>query len=196
MGQKINPIGLRLGISGLGIPVGSPARTVCEAPPRGHPYPGCTDEGTEAGRCRAHRVERPHKNCRVSIPRRPGVVIGKKDADIDRRRRFRSHRPRGDQHHRNPQAGTRCDPRCRSIAQRRRRVAFRRAMKRAVQSAMRLGAEGIRINCSGRLGGAEITHGMVSRGPRAAACMRADVDWCRHRVHHVRHLRRQGLDLR
>ena len=51
-----------------------------------------------------------------------------------------------------------------------RRVAFRRAMKRAVQSAMRLGAQGMRIMCGGRLGGAEIARTeMVSRRPRAVA---------------------------
>ena len=58
------------------------------------------------------------------------------------------------------------------------RVAFRRAMKRAVQSAMRLGAEGIRVNCSGRLGGAEIARTewyREGRGPLHT--LRADVDY-------------------
>ncbi len=77
-----------------------------------------------------------------------------------------------------------------------RRVAFRRAMKRAVQSAMRLGAQGIRINCGGRLGGANRAHGVVSRGPGAAAyaaCGRGF--WHRDGNDDVRHLRREGLDL-
>ena len=59
-----------------------------------------------------------------------------------------------------------------------RRVAFRRAMKRAVQSAMRLGAEGIRINCSGRLGGAEIARMEWYREGRVPLhTLRADVDY-------------------
>ncbi len=70
-------------------------------------------------------------------------------------------------------------------------------MKRAVQSAMRLGAEGIRINCSGRLGGAEIARMEWYREGRVPLhTLRADIDYGRgDRVHHVRHLRRQGLDL-
>jgi small subunit ribosomal protein S3 len=59
-----------------------------------------------------------------------------------------------------------------------RRVAFRRAMKRAVQSAMRLGAEGIRINCAGRLGGAEIARTEWYREGRVPLhTLRADVDY-------------------
>ena len=66
-----------------------------------------------------------------------------------------------------------------SIAQQlERRVAFRRAMKRAVQSAMRLGAEGIRINCSGRLGGAEIARMEWYREGRVPLhTLRADIDY-------------------
>ena len=66
-----------------------------------------------------------------------------------------------------------------SIAQQlERRVAFRRAMKRAVQSAMRLGAGGIRINCSGRLGGAEIARMEWYREGRVPLhTLRADVDY-------------------
>jgi small subunit ribosomal protein S3 len=66
-----------------------------------------------------------------------------------------------------------------SIAQQlERRVAFRRAMKRAVQSAMRLGAEGIRINCAGRLGGAEIARMEWYREGRVPLhTLRADVDY-------------------
>ena len=59
-----------------------------------------------------------------------------------------------------------------------RRVAFRRAMKRAVQSAMRLGAQGIRINCSGRLGGAEIARMEWYREGRVPLhTLRADIDY-------------------
>ncbi len=59
-----------------------------------------------------------------------------------------------------------------------RRIAFRRAMKRAVQSAMRLGAEGIRINCGGRLGGAEIARTEWYREGRVPLhTLRADIDY-------------------
>src|SRR5574339_57932 len=65
-----------------------------------------------------------------------------------------------------------------------RRVAFRRAMKRAVQSAMRLGAEGIRINCSGRLGGAEIARTEWYREGRVPLhTLRADVDFGQAQAH-------------
>src|SRR5919201_1907760 len=106
-------------------------------------------------------MKRPHKKCRVTIhSARPGVVIGKKGADIDKLRKKVADITSSDVvinivEIRKPEldATLVAD----SIAQQlERRVAFRRAMKRAVQSAMRLGAEGIRINCSGRLGGAEI----------------------------------------
>ncbi len=85
-----------------------------------------------------------------------------------------------------------------SIAQQlERRVAFRRAMKRAVQSAMRLGAEGIRINCAGRLGGAEIARMEWYREGRVPLhTLRADIDYgTAEATDRLRHLRRQGLDL-
>ena len=85
-----------------------------------------------------------------------------------------------------------------SIAQQlERRVAFRRAMKRAVQSAMRLGAEGIRINCAGRLGGAEIARLEWYREGRVPLhTLRADVDYgTADGAYGLRHVRDQGLDL-
>src|SRR5256885_2038955 len=104
-------------------------------------------------------IERPHKKCRVTIhSARPGVVIGKKGADIDKLRKRVADITSSDVvinivEIRKPELDATLV--AESIAQQpERRVAFRRAMKRAVQSAMRLGAEGIRINCSGRLGGA------------------------------------------
>ena len=129
-------------------------------------------------------IERPHRKCRVTIhSARPGVVIGKKGADIEKLRKevvgklttadvtlniVEVRKPEID-------ATLVAD----SIAQQlERRVAFRRAMKRAVQSAMRLGAEGIRINCSGRLGGAEIARLEWYREGRVPLhTLRADVDY-------------------
>ncbi|GLK80490.1 MULTISPECIES: 30S ribosomal protein S3 [Methylopila] len=128
-------------------------------------------------------IERPHKKCRVSIySARPGIVIGKKGADIDKLRKKVSSMTASEVHInivevRKPEIDSTLV--AESIAQQlERRVAFRRAMKRAVQSAMRLGAEGIRINCAGRLGGAEIARTEWYREGRVPLhTLRADVDY-------------------
>ena len=130
------------------------------------------------------------------------MVIGKKGADIEKLRKAvgeDDRRPRctiNIVEVRKPEIDATLV--AESIAQQlERRVAFRRAMKRAVQSAMRLGAEGIRINCSGRLGGAEIARMEWYREGRVPLhTLRADVDYgIADGVHHLRHLRHQGLDL-
>ncbi|MDE0812199.1 MAG: 30S ribosomal protein S3, partial [Alphaproteobacteria bacterium] len=128
-------------------------------------------------------IERPAKRARVTIyTARPGVVIGKKGQDIEKLRKELSDMTRTDVHLniieiRKPEvdANLVAD----NIAQQlSRRVAFRRAMKRAVQSAMRLGAQGIRINCSGRLGGAEIARMEWYREGRVPLhTLRADIDY-------------------
>ena len=128
-------------------------------------------------------IERPAKNARITIySARPGVVIGKKGADIEKLRKLVNKMTDADVainivEVRKPEidATLVAD----SIAQQlERRVAFRRAMKRAVQSAMRLGAEGIRITCSGRLGGAEIARTEWYREGRVPLhTLRADIDY-------------------
>ncbi|MCB1496597.1 MAG: 30S ribosomal protein S3 [Bauldia sp.] len=128
-------------------------------------------------------VERPHKKCRVTIhSARPGIVIGKKGADIERLRKKVAELTDSDVHInivevRKPEIDATLV--AQSIAQQlERRVAFRRAMKRAVQSAMRLGAEGIRISCGGRLGGAEIARMEWYREGRVPLhTLRADIDF-------------------
>ena len=132
---------------------------------------------------------------------RPGVVIGKKGADIDKIRKLVAKMTDSEVlinivEVRKPEidATLVAD----SIAQQlERRVAFRRAMKRAVQSAIRLGAEGIRINCSGRLGGAEIARLEWYREGRVPLHTLARRCRLRHRdgAHGLWHLRDQGLDL-
>jgi small subunit ribosomal protein S3 len=106
-------------------------------------------------------IERPAKLCRVSIyAARPGVIIGKKGADIEKLRKKLGEMTSSDVslnivEIRKPEIDSKLV--AQGVAdQLERRIAFRRAMKRAVQSALRLGAEGIKIQCSGRLGGAEI----------------------------------------
>ncbi|AXS41052.1 30S ribosomal protein S3 [Breoghania sp. L-A4] len=128
-------------------------------------------------------IERPHKKCRVTVhSARPGVVIGKKGADIEKLRRKLAEMTSSEVHInivevRKPEIDATLV--AASIAQQlERRVAFRRAMKRSVQSAMRLGAEGIRINCGGRLGGAEIARTEWYREGRVPLhTLRADIDY-------------------
>jgi len=184
MGQKVNPIGLRLGINRTW-----DSRWVA----------GKSEFSTllhEDIKIRAMLmkllkqaavakivIERPHKKCRVTIySARPGVVIGKKGADIEKLRSSVGKMTKSEVvlnivEVRKPEidATLVAD----AIAQQlERRVAFRRAMKRSVQSAMRLGAEGIRINCSGRLGGAEIARLEWYREGRVPLhTLRADIDY-------------------
>jgi small subunit ribosomal protein S3 len=184
MGQKVNPIGLRVGVN----------RTWDS-----RWYAGKREYGdllhedlkirkflekrlAQAGVSRIV-IERPAKKARVTIyTARPGVVIGKKGADIERLRRELSSMTDSDVHLniveiRKPEIDAKLV--AENIAnQLERRVAFRRAMKRAVQSAMRLGAEGIRINCGGRLGGAEIARTEWYREGRVPLhTLRADIDY-------------------
>src|SRR5215207_4622297 len=128
-------------------------------------------------------IERPAKLCRVSIyAARPGVIIGKKGADIEKLRGQLAKMTKSDVklnivEIRKPEIDRKLV--AQGIAdQLVRRVAFRRAMKRAVQSALRLGAEGIRITCAGRLGGAEIARVEWYREGRVPLhTLRADIDY-------------------
>jgi small subunit ribosomal protein S3 len=128
-------------------------------------------------------IERPAKLCRVSIyAARPGVIIGKKGADIEKLRSKLAKMTDSEVklnivEIRKPEIDAKLV--AQGIAdQLVRRVAFRRAMKRAVQSALRLGAEGIRITCGGRLGGAEIARVEWYREGRVPLhTLRADIDY-------------------
>ncbi len=128
-------------------------------------------------------IERPAKLCRVSIyAARPGVIIGKKGADIEKLRSKLATMTKSDVklnivEIRKPEIDSKLV--AQGIAdQLVRRVAFRRAMKRAMQSAMRLGAEGIKIMCGGRLGGAEIARVEQYREGRVPLhTLRANVDY-------------------
>lgn len=184
MGQKINPVGLRVGIN----------RTWDS-----RWFAGGKDYGRllhEDRAIRAHImkqqraagiskvvIERPHKKCRVTVhTARPGVLIGKKGADIDKLRGQLAHLTDSEVHLnivevRKPEIDATLI--AENIAQQlERRVAFRRAMKRAVQSALRLGALGIRINVGGRLGGAEIARVEWYREGRVPLhTLRADIDF-------------------
>jgi small subunit ribosomal protein S3 len=128
-------------------------------------------------------IERPHRKCRVTIhAARPGVIIGKKGADIETLRRKLAQLTKSELHLnivevRKPELDAALVGE--SIAQQlERRVSFRRAMKRAVQNAMRMGALGIRVNVAGRLGGAEIARTEWYREGRVPLhTLRADIDY-------------------
>jgi small subunit ribosomal protein S3 len=184
MGQKINPIGLRLGIN----------RTW-----ESRWYANTSEYGdllhqdlamrnfimTELKAASISRViiERPHKKCRITIyTARPGVVIGKKGGDIEVLRKklatlvdcevfinlVEVRKPEVD-------ANIVAD----SIAQQlERRVSYRRAMKRSLQSAMRMGAIGCKMKVGGRLGGAEIARiEQYQEGSVPLHTLRADIDY-------------------
>jgi len=186
MGQKVNPIGLRLGINRTW-----DSRWFADKGEYGkllHEDMAIREALMKQLKQAAVSkivIERPHKKCRVTIhSARPGVVIGKKGADIEKLRKKLAKMTESEVHLniveiRKPELDAKLV--AENIAQQlERRVAFRRAMKRAVQSAMRLGAEGIRINCSGRLGGAEIARMEWYREGRVPLhTLRADVDFAR-----------------
>ena len=134
-------------------------------------------------------IERPAKLCRIAVyAARPGVIIGKKGADIDKLKKQLSDMTGSEislniVEIRKPEVDSKLV--AQGVAdQLERRIAFRRAMKRAVQSAMRLGAEGIKIQCGGRLGGAEIAR--VERyleGRAPLHTLRANVDYAEAEAH-------------
>ena len=184
MGQKVNPVGLRLGInrtwdSRWFANKGEYGRLLHEDVAIRN---ALMKELKQAAVSKIV-IERPHKKCRVTIhSARPGIVIGKKGADIEKLRKLVSDMTDSEVHItivevRKPEVDAYLV--AASIAQQlERRVAFRRAMKRAVQSAMRMGALGIRINCGGRLGGAEIARMEWYREGRVPLhTLRADVDY-------------------
>jgi len=183
MGQKVNPIGLRVGIN----------RTWDSRWYAGRDYAQLLHEDLKLKEYLRDRlaqagiskivIERPAKKARVTIhSARPGVVIGKKGADIEKLRSDLAKMTGSEVslnivEIRKPEIDAKLI--AENIAQQlERRVAFRRTMKRAVQSAMRLGALGIRINCSGRLGGAEIARMEWYREGRVPLhTLRAEVDF-------------------
>ena len=183
MGQKVSPIGMRLGVNRTW-----DSRWYADAG-----YGELLQEDLRIRKYLLKRleqagvsrvvIERPAKNARITIhTARPGVVIGKKGADIEKLRQAVGKLTTSEVHLniveiRKPEIDAQLV--AENVAQQlERRVAFRRAMKRAVQSAMRLGAEGIRINAGGRLGGAEIARTEWYREGRVPLhTLRADVDY-------------------
>ena len=183
MGQKTNPIGLRLGII-----KSWESRWYSEKD-----YSRLLQEDINLRKFLMKKlstagiskiiIERPAKLANITLhTSRPGVIIGKKGSDIEKLKKSVSKMISGDVNInilevKKPELDSQLV--ADNIAQQlEKRVAFRRAMKRAVQSAMRLGAGGIRVNCSGRLGGAEIARTEWYREGRVPLhTLRADVDY-------------------
>ena len=175
MGQKVHPTGIRLGI------VKKHTSTWYATPKQ---YSGylLTDlkvreylfDKLKSASVSRIEIERPAENARITIKTaRPGIVIGKKGEDVEKLRRDLS-QMMGVPVHVNIEEVRKPELDARLVAesiasQLERRVMFRRAMKRAVQNAIRLGAKGIKVQVSGRLGGAEIARTEWYRRSSASA---------------------------
>ncbi len=183
MGQKVNPVGFRVGIS-RGWGSSWYAEKNYKDFLRGDlKLRRFLEKRLETAGLSQVKIERSAKRVVVAVhAARPGVVIGKKGTDIEKLRKDLSARVGEDislniVDVRKPETDARLV--AEGIArQLERRASFRRVMKRAVQAAMRLGAEGIRVNVRGRLGGAEIARMEWYREGRVPLhTLRADVDF-------------------
>jgi small subunit ribosomal protein S3 len=183
MGQKTNPIGFRLGVS----------KTWRSTWYANRDYPQLLKEDAllrkylhkrlEHAALADIRIERKPGKATVTLHTgRPGVVIGKKGAEVDKLRDELAQLTGKDiginvEEIKRPELDAQLvgDNVANQLAQ---RISFRRAMKRAVQSAMRMGAQGIKIKCSGRLGGAEIARVEgYNEGRTPLHTLRADIDY-------------------
>jgi len=184
LGQKVNPIGLRVGIT----------RTWDSRWFAKKDFPKLVHEDYKIRRYIKNRlkhagiskieIERAANKVRIIIhTARPGIVIGKKGAEIEALKKALEDLTEGKEIHidivevRRPELDAQLV--AENIAtQLERRVSFRRAMKRAVALAMRFGAQGIRVQCKGRLGGAEIARKEWYREGRVPLhTLRADIDY-------------------
>ncbi len=184
MGQKVHPTGIRLGIV-------KDHTSVWYADKKNYPQYLLNDlEVRDYLRKRLAQasvsridIERPAQTARITIhTARPGIVIGKKGEDVERLRGEVS-RLMGVPVHINIEEIRKPELDALLVAQNvaqqlERRVQFRRAMRRVIQNAMRLGAEGIKVRVAGRLGGAEIARSEVYHEGRVPLhTLRADIDY-------------------
>ena len=184
MGQKVHPTGIRLGVV-------KDHNSVWYADSKNYAKNLISDleareyilKKLDAASVSRVVIERPAQTARVIIhTARPGIVIGKKGEDVEVLRKELSARM-GVPVHINIEEIRKPDLDARLVAQNvaqqlERRVMFRRAMKRVVQNAMRQGAEGIKVQVSGRLGGAEIARTEWYREGRVPLhTLRADIDY-------------------
>lgn len=184
MGQKANPIGMRLGIvkdwSSKWYASSQDYANFLNTDIKIREY---IRKKLAQASVSEVRIERPARNARIIIhTARPGIVIGKKGEDIDKLRKEVSAMMGIPVHIsveeiRKPEVDAQLV--AESVAQQlEKRIMFRRAMKRAVSNAMRLGAQGVRINVAGRLNGAEIARTEWYREGRVPLhTLRADIDY-------------------
>ncbi len=190
MGQKVHPTGIRLGIvkdwNSTWYAEGKDFADNLEGDLAVRRY--LMEELKNASVSRID-IERPSKALNITIhTARPGIVIGKKGEDIEKLR-LKVTKLTGAkttiniEQVRKPELDAKLV--AESVAQQlERRIMFRRAMKRAVQNAMRLGAEGIKIQIGGRLGGAEIARSEWYREGRVPLhTLRADIDYSTAEAH-------------
>lgn len=184
MGQKVNPVGIRLGIV-------KDHASVWYADKRNYAKYLLSDlavrdylrERLAQASISRIEIERPAQTARITIhTARPGIVIGKKGEDVERLRVDLA-RMMGVPVHVNIEEIRKPELDALLVAQNvaqqlERRVQFRRAMRRVIQNAMRLGAEGIKVRVAGRLGGAEIARSEVYHEGRVPLhTLRADIDY-------------------
>ena len=184
MGQKVHPVGIRLGIV-------KEHNSLWYAGPKSYADCLVTDlqvreflfKRLKNASVSRIKIERPSENVRITIATaRPGIVIGKKGEDVERLRRDVAAQM-GVPVHINIEEVRKPDLDARRVGdnvagQLERRVMFRRAMKRSVQNAMRIGSKGIKVEVSGRLGGAEIARSEWYREGRVPLhTLRADIDY-------------------
>ncbi len=184
MGNKVNPVGIRLGIV-------KKHSSNWYANPKDYADLLITDlkvrdylmKRLKKASVSSIHIDRPSDNARITIATaRPGIVIGKKGEDVEKLRREVAEMM-GAPVQINIEEIRKPDLDAQLVgeniaSQLERRVMFRRAMKRAVQNAMKLGAEGIKVQVSGRLGGAEIARSEWYREGRVPLhTLRADIDY-------------------
>jgi small subunit ribosomal protein S3 len=190
MGQKVHPTGMRLGIT-------KDHNSIWYAGKDKYAEQLLTDIKVRAliekrlAKASVSKVviERPAQTAKITIhTARPGIVIGKKGEDVDKLRKDVSEMM-GVPVHVNIEEIRKPDLDAKLVGQSvasqlERRVMFRRAMKRAVQNAMRSGAQGIKIQVGGRLGGAEIARSEWYREGRVPLhTLRADIDYATYEAH-------------
>ena len=184
MGQKVHPTGIRLGIvkdhTSTWFAEGSDYADNLNNDLQVRSFLQSRLKQASVSRI---QIERPAQNARITIhTARPGIVIGKKGEDVEKLRNEVT-KMMGVPVHINIEEIRKPELDAKLVAesvasQLERRVMFRRAMKRAVQNAMRLGAKGIKIQVSGRLGGAEIARSEWYREGRVPLhTLRADIDY-------------------
>lgn len=189
MGQKVHPVGMRLGInkewSSVWYADKHSYADYLHADFKVREY---LEEALKNAGVSEIKIERPAKNAKITIyAARPGVIIGKKGSDVETLRRKVSSII-GVPAHVNIEEVSKPELDAKLVGenvaqQLERRVMFRRAMKRAVQNAMRAGALGIKITVAGRLGGAEIARTEWYREGRVPLhTLRADIDYATARA--------------